>query len=519
MPEEARKPKERAEQFTQDLPPSQPLEHAVDQFLGQTLDLGQKVTAAVWNGTGLNHLFEKSSHKADAPYPKRDAEKPPGESPLLALNKERDDKKSEERGENSTQDLPPTIRPQSQRGPCAAPDSKGTSYDRLLSAMNEKLDQAREELLELRTKVDELSPKSSHKADAAHPKRDAAKQRESSPPLPPLEWDEYAISSPGPYPTEKTHSPSTHPPAKDHPSEEGPARTTPMQAREALRHLREESRTIGGEAPREEKQLEKEFGRLQHQRKEFFAQTTRVVKDATQLQQDQRLHPERAAKNEERLHHDWQILRKDKETVRHDSQSLERDAARFGKEHPELRKEGAVLAKEAHREGRDLPPVPSDPSPRPGSHPQSHAQKAMEALREKAKEAHSPTCLIVTQAGRHVHIFESTRKELLTLHKRYGDDLVRAQKDSALHPEEWKRLWDDRKRLAHDQTAIHRHEQALERESHAIGAFAQEVGKEDPSLRKSAQNLSHQVQAETRDAHRFLPSVPSRESRGGGRDR
>ncbi|WP_018291832.1 hypothetical protein [Verrucomicrobium sp. 3C] len=292
-----------------------------------------------------------------------------------------------------------------------------------------------------------------------------------------------------------------------------------MQAREALRHLREESRTIGGEAPREEKQLEKEFGRLQHQRKEFFEQTTRVVKDATQLQQDQRLHPERAAKDEEKLRHDWQILRKDKETVRHDSQSLERDAARLGKEHPELRKEGDVLAKEAHREGRDLPSIPSDPASCPGAHPRSHAQKAMEALRQKAKESHSPTCLIVTQAGRHVHIFENTRKELLTLHKKYGEDVVRAQKDKALHPEEWKRLWDDRKRLAHDQMAIDKQEQILGREFHTIGAFAQEIGKEDPSLRKSAQSLSQQVQSETRDAHRFIPSVPSREPRGGCRDR
>ncbi|WP_155996678.1 hypothetical protein [Verrucomicrobium sp. 3C] len=122
MPEEDGKPEERAEQFIQDLPPSQPLERAVDQFLGQTLDLGQKVTAAVWNGTGLNYLFEKSSHKADAPYPKRDAEKQ-RESPLLALNKERDDKKPEERGENSTQDLPPTIRPQSQSEAMRRPGS------------------------------------------------------------------------------------------------------------------------------------------------------------------------------------------------------------------------------------------------------------------------------------------------------------------------------------------------------------------------------------------------------------
>ncbi|VVM07530.1 hypothetical protein [Methylacidimicrobium tartarophylax] len=518
MSAEARKPEERAEQFTQDLSPSQPLERAVDQFLGQTLDLGQKVTAAVWTGTGLNHLFEKSSHKADAAHPKRDAEKQ-RESPLLALNKERDEKKPEERGENSTQDLPPTIRPQSQSGPCAAQDPKGTSYDPLLSAMNEKLDQAQKELLELRTKVDELSQKSSHKADAAHPKWDAEKQRESSPPLPPVEWDEYAISSPGPYPTEKTHSPSPHPPAKDHPSGEGRARITPMQAREALRHLREESRAIGGEAPRKEEGLAKEFGQLQHQRNEFFEQTTRVVKDATQLQQDQRLHPERAVKDEETLRHDWRVLRKDKETVRHTAQSLERDAARFGEEHPELRKQGAFLAQEAHREGRDLPPVPSDPASRPGFHPQSHAQKAMEALRQKGKESHSPTCLIVTQAGRHVHLFERTRKELLTLHKKYGEDLVRAQKDKALHPEEWKRLRDDRKRLARDQMAIDKQEQTLGRESHAIGAFAQEIGKEDPSLRKSAQSLSQQVQSETRDAHRFLPGVPSRQPRGGGRDR
>jgi uncharacterized protein YfcZ (UPF0381/DUF406 family) len=417
------------------------------------------------------------------------------------------------------EDRPGTIPPLQPADQFGAPVAKPDQVENQLASLTKKLDEIQKDLGHVQKEIHDLDVANKRLGDTIC--REAKTEHPQAPPYakPLKEWDEYAISSPGPYPAEKTHSHSTHPPAKDHPIEVSPARTTPMQARDALRHLREESRTIGGEAPREEKQLEKEFGRLQHQRKEFFEQTTRVVKDATQLQQDQRLHPERAAKDEEKLRHDWQILRKDKDTVRHDSQWLERDAARFGQEHPELRKEGAVLAKEAHREGRDLPPVASDPSPRPGSHPQSHAQKAMEALREKAKESHSPTCRIVTQVGRHVHIFESTRKELLALHKKYGEDLVRTQKDKALHPEEWKRLWDDRKRLAHDQTAIHRHEQALGRESHAIGAFAREIGKEDPSLRKRAQSLSQQVQSETRDAHRFLPSVPSREPRGGGRDR
>ncbi|MDD4933229.1 MAG: hypothetical protein PHO89_07175 [Methylacidiphilaceae bacterium] len=387
------------------------------------------------------------------------------------------------------------------------------------ASLAKKLDEIQKDLGNLRKEIRDLRVENQGFADLRRQEVQAERPQEPPDSKPPKEWDEYAISSPGPYAKGKTHFSSSHPPAREHQSEEGPERTTPMQARDALRHLREESRQIGGEAPHEEKQLEKEFGQLQHHRKGFFEQTTRVVRDVAKLQQDQRLHPERVAKDEEKLHHDWQILRKDKETIRHDSQSLQHDAARFGKEHPELRKEGDVLAKEAHREGRDLPPVHADPSSRHGFHPPSHAQKAMEALREKAKEAHSPTCLIVTQAGRHVHIFESTRKELLALHTRYGEDLVRAQKDQALHPEEWKRLRDDRKRLTHDQAAIHKHEEILGRESHAIGAFAQEIGKEDPSLRKDARNLNNQIQAESRDAHRFVPYVPPRHPRGGDRDR
>ncbi|MGD9897439.1 MAG: hypothetical protein AB7T14_10255 [Candidatus Methylacidiphilaceae bacterium] len=412
--------------------------------------------------------------------------------------------------------VPPSQGQAGQPGPQAA---TSVHYESYLANLNEKLDQAQKDLGNVRNEIRELRLESRHLADHLHRKTDEERRQGPSYAQPLKEWDEYAHPTSASHGKGKTHAPSPHHPPGDHESQELGGETTPLMARNALHRLHGASREAGGRVPKEEKQIEREFGRLQHERKEFFDQTSRVVKDTARLQHDQRFHPERTAKDEERLRHDWLLLRKDKEAVQHDSQRLGQDAARLGKEHPGLRREAWVVAREAHREGRDLPPVHTEPLSHRISSPPSHAQTAMEALREKAKGAHSPTCLIVTQAGRHVHIFESTRKDLLALHKKYGEDLLRLQKDGALHPEEWKRLRDDRKRIAHDQGLIHKDEQILGKETRIIGPLTQEIGKEDASLRKSAQTLNAQVQAEVRDSRRFLPTVPPGHSRSGGRDR
>ncbi len=427
--------------------------------------------------------------------------------------------KPEEKAAKLLQDLPATIRSRGQPEPSAARDRKGLGYDRYLVSIDQKLDQARKDLAELRTEVDELRGKSSPRAAALDPEGEAKKHHESPSSPPQKEWDEYAMAPTSLPDRQKAHTPHPLPRASSHPSQKSADRSTPAQARHALHHLHEASREIGGQAPPEEKRLEKEFDRLQHQREQFFDQTARVVRDAANRQQDQRLRPERVAKDEDRLRRDWALLREKREIVQGGSHSLEQDAARFGKEHPNLRKEAERVVREAHREGRDLPPILSEPLSRHRPPPPSHAQKAMEALREKAKETDSPTCAIVTQAGRHLHIFESSRKELLALHKKCGEDLVRLQKDQALHPEEWKRLRDDRRRLARDQASIHGGEQILGQESLTIGRLAREIGNEDPFLKKTARQLGDQVRAENRDAHRFLPAARPGDHRSGGRDR
>ncbi|CAB4243532.1 protein of unknown function [Methylacidimicrobium sp. AP8] len=490
MPEEARKPEEG---HPSPFPPSSPVERELDQFVSRIGEGLSRGAAAAWNELGhwsaaawkeLNHGLESSPER-----------------------------KPEAKTEPPARNPPPAVPTQGQSGPSPAQDAKAAAPDPLLVAMNQKLDQAQKELAELRMRLDELSKKSGPAAEAPERKRHAEKPRQSPDPLPLAGWDEYGIEFPS---DPKAYLSHRHSPAHPHSraSADPPA---PAHAREALRHLHEASREIGGEAPQEERRLEREFTRLQHRREQFFDQAGRVVKDSAKLQQDQRLHPERAAEDRQRLLHDRQLLGQKREIVEQGSRTLADDAARFGREHPELRKEAGVLAEEARREGRDFPRVPSAPSSTHHRSPvPSHAQKAMEALRARARESHSPACEIVTQAGRHVHIFESSRKELLALHRKYGEDLVRAQRDKALHPEEWKRLRDDRERLERDQAAIRKDERVMGRETHAVGRLAREIGREDPSLREYVRKLKDQVEAENRDARHLVPRVPgSRE----GRDR
>lgn len=381
----------------------------------------------------------------------------------------------------STQKPPTATLSKDQTEQPTVQDPKSLPSDRLLATLNEKVDTLQKDLTELRKEIHEYG-------DLMKAADKDRKPREHS---------------------------SAHPVGrKDTLKREAP--TTPAEAREAFHQLRKQSEEIGGETPKEEKRLEAEFRRLQEHEQKYFHQARRVVNDVSQLQKDERFHPERLANDEEKLRRDRLLLRGNEQTVRHDSQSLQRDAARFGKEHPEMRTETKILAKEADRETSHLPSISSDSSLRHGSHLFSHAQRTMSSLREKARGDHSPTLPIVTQAGRHLHIFESSRKELLALHKKYEEDLLRAQRDRAFHPEEWKRLRDDRRRLAQDRAAIQKDEQILGREAHTIGHLAHEIGRQDPSLRKAAQNLDHQVKEETRDAHRF---IPLRDPRERGRDR